>query len=168
MTVSIIAAVGRGGVIGKDNKLPWHMPADMHRFTQLTVTKPVVMGRKTFESIVVTLGKPLPNRLNIILTHNPNFTAPGNCRVVHSIEEALQAAFGREEVVVIGGERVFREFLGMPFVKTLYLTEIDGDFEGDASFPPLDPKQWQTVQEQDHPADEDNPHPYKFKLLVRK
>src|SRR3989338_7722773 len=104
MLISLIAAMGKNRVIGKDNSLPWRLPEDMKRFKELTLGKPVVMGRKTFESI----GKPLPNRTNIIATYDKNYKAEG-CIVVHSVDEALKVAAGNKEVMIIGGEKIFRE-----------------------------------------------------------
>ena len=127
MIISLIAAVGKNNVIGTDNKLPWKLSADLKRFKAITSGKPVAMGRKTFESI----GKPLPNRTNIIITRDKNYKADG-CVVVHSAEEALNAAKGNAEIMIIGGEQIFKEFL--PIANKLYLTYINYDFEGDILF----------------------------------
>ena len=160
MTISLIAAMDKNRVIGKDNALPWQMPADLRRFRELTKGKPVIMGRKTFESI----GRPLPQRLNIIITRNPEYRAEG-CTIVHSAAEALTAAGAAEEIMVIGGEEIFTQFL--PQAGRIYLTIIDAEFAGDAHFLPLDDTEWATVGHQVHPADDANPHPYTFLTLER-
>ena len=146
MIISLIAAMGRNYVIGKDNSLPWKLPEDMKRFKELTLNKPVVMGRKTFESI----GKPLPDRKNIILTRDKNYSVQG-CIVVHSAEEALKAAKGTEEVMIIGGEQIFKEFL--PIANKMYLTFIDEEFEGDAYFPEYSVNEWKEVKKEEHEND---------------
>ena len=143
MIISLIAAVGKNNVIGTDNKLPWKLSADLKRFKAITSGKPVVMGRKTFESI----GKPLPNRANIIITRDKNYKADG-CVVVHSAEEALNAAKGNAEIMIIGGEQIFKEFL--PIANKLYLTIIDKDFEGDSYFPEYDKSEWKEVSREEH------------------
>lgn len=143
MLISLIAAMDRNGVIGKDNSLPWQLPEDMKRFKELTLGKLVIMGRKTFESI----GKPLPNRTNIVITKNKNYKAKG-CIVVHSSDQALNAAKGNKEVMIIGGEQIFREFL--PIANRMYLTFIDKDFEGDAYFPEYDEREWKEIRREAH------------------
>lgn len=143
MTISIIAAMGKNRVIGKGNSLPWNLPEDMKRFRELTLGKPVVMGRKTFESI----GKPLPNRKNIIITRDKEYNA-GGCIVVHSADEALKAAGESMEIMVIGGEQIFREFL--PKADRLYLTFIDKDFEGDSFFPEYNKNEWKAIKKEEH------------------
>lgn len=145
MIISLIAAMGRNRIIGKNNSLPWKLPADMKRFKELTMGKPVVMGRKTFESI----GKPLPNRTNIIITRDKNYNAQG-CIVVHSLNEALEAAKG-DEIMVAGGEQIFREFL--PKAKRMYLTFIDEDFDGDAYFPEYNENEWKEIRKEKHSDD---------------
>ena len=141
MIISLIAAMGRNRVIGKDNSLPWKLPEDMKRFRELTKGKPVIMGRKTFESI----GKPLPNRTNIVITRDKNYSAEG-CIVVHSAEDALKAAKNADEAMIIGGEQIFREFL--PRANRIYLTIIDKDFEGDAFFPDFKEDDWEKIKQE--------------------
>jgi dihydrofolate reductase len=136
--LSILAAVARNGVIGRDNALPWRLPEDLRRFNALTLGHPVVMGRKTFESI----GKPLPGRENIVVTRTVGYAAPG-CRVVRSLAAALSQAAGAEEVFVIGGAEIFA--LALPLVQRLDMTEIDADIEGDAVFPEYDRSEWREV-----------------------
>ena len=158
MIISIIAAVGKNNIIGIDNKLPWKLSADLKRFRAITSGRPVVMGRKTFESI----GKPLPNRMNIIITRDKNYKADG-CVVVHSAEEALNAAKGSSEIMIIGGGQIFREFL--PKAKRMYLTVIEKEFGGDAYFPEYDKTEWIEVSKEKH---EDGGLNYSFVDLERK
>lgn len=161
MKISIVAAIAKNRVIGKNNRLPWRLPRDMQHFREVTTGKPVIMGRKTFESI----GKALPGRKNIILTRDSNFRAEG-CVVVHSVEEALAAVEGTQEIMVIGGAEIYKAFL--PRVERMYLTEIHADFEGDTFFPEYDPSEWQETERQDFPADEKNPYRYSFVVFERK
>src|SRR3989344_8266853 len=140
MIISIIVAIANNWVIGCKNALPWHLPADMRHFHELTMGKPVIMGQRTFESI----GKPLHGRTNIIITFDKNYTVP-ECIVVHSIEESLAAAKGFEEVMIIGGASIYKQFL--PLTKRLYLTLIDADIEGaDAFFPEFDYSEWNEIE----------------------
>src|SRR3972149_9481630 len=129
--LTIIAALTRNGVIGRGNRLPWHIPEDLKRFKALTLGHPVIMGRKTFESILATLGKPLPGRENIVVTRSRAFAHPG-CRVVQSIEEALATADGADEMLVIGGGQIYA--LAPPFADPLPLTEGHAETPGDAYF----------------------------------
>ncbi len=158
MIISIIAAMGNGRVIGINNQLPWKLPADMKFFRSTTMGKPILMGRKTYESI----GKPLPGRTNIIITRNSNFHAEG-CIVSHSIEEALQQAKASEEVMVIGGASLYRQIL--PLAQRFYLTKVHADFEGDSYFPEFDLQEWTTTERTDHTTDEDNPYDYSFIVM---
>ena len=161
MTVSLIAAMARNRVIGRNNALPWSMPADLTHFRALTRGKPVIMGRKTFESI----GHPLQNRKNIIITHDPQYRVEG-CAVVHSPAAALAAAGNADEIMIIGGEKIFREF--MPRAQKMYLTMIDADIDGDTQFPKWNPDEWQETSREPHAADEKNPHSYTFLTLQKK
>lgn len=138
MTVTIIAALGRNRVIGKNNRMPWHISDDLKRFKTLTLGHPVIMGRKTYES----LGRPLPGRDSIVVTHSPDFSAPA-CRVVHSVEAALAAAGGTGEVFVIGGAEIYA--LALPLADRLQLTEVDAAIDGDAYFPDFDRSAWREV-----------------------
>ena len=130
MLISLIAAVSDNGVIGRDNKLPWHLPADLRFFKNTTLGHPVIMGRKNFESI----NKALPGRMNIVLTKNPNFAVAG-VSILHSLEAAFEMAqkSGAEECFVIGGAEIYRQAL--PFCKKLYITRVHGIFEGNAYMP---------------------------------
>ncbi|MAE42886.1 type 3 dihydrofolate reductase [Candidatus Woesearchaeota archaeon] len=161
MTISFVVAMGRNKVIGSNNSLPWNMPADMKHFKKLTLGKPIIMGRKTYE----TIGKPLPNRKNIIITRDQDYKAEG-CIVAHSIEESLQSAENAEEVMVIGGAQIYKEFL--PKANRIYLTIIDHDFEGDTHFPEYNEEEWQEIEREEHKADEENKYDYVFVTLERK
>jgi|TARA_B110000902_G_C14292649_1_gene581675 dihydrofolate reductase len=144
--LSLIVARASNGVIGKDNQLPWFLPADLKYFKAVTMGKPIVMGRKTFESI----GRPLPGRQNIVVTRNVNFISDG-ITVVHSVEAAIAAANAVEEVMLIGGSELYK--LSLPLADRIYLTEIYQDFDGDAHFPPL-ASQWREISREDHVSDD--------------
>lgn len=162
MTISIIAALSENRVIGKNNDLPWHLPDDMKYFMQTTKGHPVIMGRKNYDSIPEKF-RPLPNRTNIVVTRQKNFTAPG-CLVTHSLNEALHAAAsaGSDEIFIIGGAEIYRE--GMHKANKLYLTEIKGTIEGDTFFPPYDRSKWKETSRLHHPADDR--HRFAFDFVV--
>ena len=160
MIISLIAAMANGRVIGIENRLPWRLPADMKHFRAVTMGKPVLMGRKTFDSI----GKPLPGRINIVVTQDQNF-GPEGVNVAYSIEEALAAANDAEEIMVIGGASFYAQLL--PRAQRLYITEIHHDFAGDAFFPAWDPVAWREIQREDYDPDSSNPFPYSFVSLER-
>lgn len=159
----MIAALAKKQVIGKNNLMPWHMPADLAHFKRVTLGKPVLMGRKTFESI----GRPLPGRRNLVISRNPGYQAEG-IEVVSSVEAALALLAGSsvEELMVIGGGHLYAEML--PSADCLYLTRIDLAVEGDTRFPAFDDGQWQRIACESHPADEKNPHPYSFEIWQRR
>jgi len=161
MRISLIVALARNRVIGRDNQLPWRLSADLQHFKRLTMGKPIVMGRKTCESI----GRPLPGRTNIVVTRDSSFSAAG-CRVVHSIDEALVAAGGADEVMIMGGENLYSQLL--PRADRLYLTEVQADVSGDAWFPEFDQTQWQELERESHRADEKNEFDYDFVVLARR
>ena len=161
MRISLIVAKDLDGVIGKENALPWQLPADLKNFRKITWGKPVILGRKTFESI----GKPLPGRTNIVLTRNPQFEAEG-CLMARSLEEALDHASSAEEVVVIGGAAIYAAFL--PRVERIYLTEVQGHFPGDTHFPALDRSEWRETERHEQLADAKNPHAFHFLVLERR
>ena len=160
MIISLIAAMDKNRVIGKGGKLPWNLPADMKYFKDKTLGKPIIMGRKTYES----LGKPLPNRTNIIITRDRDYKAEG-CIVVHSAEEALKAAEGNEEVMIIGGSQIYKELL--PKTNRMYLTIVDADFEGDTFFPDYDVKEWKETAYEEHERDAENQYNYTFLILEK-
>ena len=159
--VSLIVAMARNGVIGRDNALPWRLAEDLRRFKAATLGKPILMGRKTFESI----GHPLPGRTNLVLTRNRSWTAPGAV-VVHSVDAALALAGDAAELVVIGGAEIFR--LVMPFARRIYLTHVHAEVPGDTYFPAFDPTQWLDVECVERAADERNNYPVTFVTLERR
>ena len=144
--IALVVAVSRNGVIGRDGKLPWHIPGDLKLFKQTTMGKPVVMGRKTWEGLP---KRPLPGRQNIVVTRQRDYQAEGGL-VVTDIAAALAAAGQVEEVAVIGGGEIFREVF--PLAQRIYLTEVDLDVEGDTRFPKLAPGEWREVAREVHPA----------------
>ena len=158
--ISIIAAVDDEGVIGKDNKLPWHLPADLKWFKEKTLGKPVIMGRETCESI----RRPLPGRRNIVLSRAWKMAPPG-FELAHSAEDALRLAGSAPEVMVAGGAQVFEAFL--PLAGRIYLTEVRHVFEGDTLFPKLDRSLWKEQFREDRPADAQNAFPMTFSILER-
>ena len=162
--ISLIAAIAEERVIGKNGELPWRFPADLRRFRSLTLGKPVIMGRKTYESLPV---KPLPGRMNIVLTSDLSYYAPG-CIVRHSLHEVMDTKEVRdaEEVIVMGGEAVYRLFL--PYTKRMYLTRIFEKFDGDAYFPEYDIFEWNEVHFERHEKDIDNPFAHCFMILERR
>lgn len=155
-TLSLIAAMAKNRVIGRNNILPWHLPEDLKYFKATTLGKPILMGRKTFDSI----GKPLPGRTSVVLTRNPDWHVEG-CLVVQSLDAALMQLADRDEILVIGGAELYQQTL--PRADRLYLTEIDTDFEGDAWFPEFDRSQWQQISRQPHP---DNGRGFGFDFVV--
>jgi len=162
MRVTLIAALGPDGLIGKDGELPWRLPADLRRFKAITTGHAVIMGRKTYESI----GRPLPNRRNVVLSRDPAF-APDGVDVARSLDEALTLTDDGSDaaVFVIGGAAVYAEAL--PRADRLELTHVDGLFEGDVYFPSHEPASWREIARDERPADDDNPHPHVFCTLER-
>jgi len=161
MRLSLVVAMARNRVIGRDNALPWRLPADLAHFRKVTMGHPVVMGRRTFESI----GKALPGRRNIVITHNREYAAPG-CIVVNSLDEAWKAAGNAEEVCVIGGTTLFDETLLLADV--IHLTEVGSDVEGDTFFPEFDRSEWNEKEIARQPADERHAYPLRILELTRK
>jgi len=148
------------GVIGRGNELPWHLPADLQYFKKTTMGKPILMGRKTHESI----GRPLPGRTNIVITRDSGYQAKG-CVVVNSIDAAMQAAGEQDEIMVIGGAEFYRQVLA--HTSTIYLTRIHASVDGDTVFPELNATDWREVERSDQSADEKNPYDYSFIRLER-
>ena len=164
MIISLIAAMGKNRVIGNKGKLPWRMPADLEYYKSKIRGKTVVMGRKTFESMG---NRPLPNRANIIITRDQNYQVE-DAIVVHSAEEAIREAekiSSDQELMVIGGSEIYKEFL--PRANRIYLTMIDGMFEGDAFFPEYDITEWKEISYEEHEMDAKNPYDYRFVVLER-
>ena len=161
MRRSLVVAVARNGVIGRDNQLPWRLPDDLAYFKRVTMGHPVVMGRRTWQSI----GKPLPGRTNIVVTHDPGFRAPG-CVVAHSLDEAWRAAEGTDEACVIGGTSLFAETL--PLADVIHLTEVEADVEGDTRFPDFDRGEWRETEVARHAADARHAYPFRIVRLERR
>ena len=159
--VSLIVAMAQNGVIGRDNTMPWRLPQDMKRFRAFTLGKPILMGRKTFESI----GSPLPGRVNLVLTRDRAWYAHGVI-VVHSVDEALTQAEASAELVAIGGAEIYRQVL--PFARRIYLTHVHADVPGDIYFPDFDSTQWADVECSMHPADDEHAYPLTFVTLERR
>ena len=159
--ISLIVAMAQNGVIGRDNALPWRLPADLKRFKEFTLGKPILMGRKTFEAI----GRPLPGRANLVLTRDRDWRAPGVIPV-HSVEEALLQTRTCEELVAIGGAEIYRQLL--PLARRIYLTHVHADIPGDTYFPAFDPAQWDDVEFRSVPADERHAYPVTFVTLERR
>lgn len=160
MIISLIAALAVDRVIGLENAMPWHLPADLAWFKRNTLNKPVVMGRKTYAS----LGQPLPGRRNIVLSRHP--ADDDRVMWVSSVTEALTAAGESDEIMVIGGGDIYQQFL--PRANRLYLTHIDAELDGDTYFPDYEPDQWQSVFSEFHDADEKNSHSFCFEILDRR
>lgn len=160
MRVSIIVAAATNRVIGLRGELPWHLPDDLRRFRRLTTGKPVIMGRLTHESI----GRPLPERRNIVISRQPELRAPG-CEVVSSPAAALEAAAGSDEIMVIGGGRIYQQLL--PLTDRIYLTRVHANPEGDAFFPKLATGEWRTVTIEHFPPGEARPFGYSFEIIER-
>jgi len=159
--ISLIAAVAENGLIGKDNKLPWHLPADLRFFKNTTLGHPIVMGRKNFESI----GRALPGRTNIVLTRNTNFAETENLKVAHSLKEAFEIAqkTGADECFVIGGAEIYKEAL--PFCQKLYITRVHGVFEGDIFMPEFE-EGFRRISKVSNFKDEKNEYDYDFEIFI--
>jgi len=160
--LSIITAIARNGVIGIGNELPWHLPADLKYFKQITTGKTVLMGKNTYESILGYLGKPLPNRKNIILSDVP--IDDPRITVITSIDEALDLAKS-DDIFIIGGRMVYQTFL--PLADRLYITWVESDIDGDVHFPEFDLSDFTEVSATPHPADPQNPHDLTFTIYHR-
>ena len=167
MKLSMIVAVAENGVIGRNNALPWYLQNDLKYFKQTTMGKPVIMGRKTYESI----GKPLPGRTNIVITRQADYQ-PEGVKVVNSVEAARELAEsvclidGQEEAMIMGGAEIYT--LALPHTDRLYLTEVHADVEGDAFFPEYDKSLWQEVAREDFAAEGPNPYNYSFVVYEAK
>ena len=161
--LAYVVAMDENRLIGRDNALPWRLPDDMRWFRDQTVGKPCIMGRKTYDSLPARF-RPLPDRLNIVVTRNPAYEAPG-ALVVLSIEDALRAAGDADEVIIVGGAELYRALL--PSVDRLYLTQVHGAAEGDVYFPAYDPASWREVFRQEHPADDRHPFAFTWLILER-
>jgi dihydrofolate reductase len=162
MIISFLVAADENNVIGKDNQLPWHLPNDLKYFKNLTWGMPIVMGRKTFESI----GKPLPGRKNIVITRNKNWKHE-NIYVANSIEESMRIAAEEDvkEIFLIGGAEIFNSIF--PKASRIYLTRIHNSFEGDVTFPQINKEEWKLVKEHYCKEDEKNQYPHTFQVWER-
>ena len=163
MTISMIAAVANNNVIGRDNKLPWHMPADLKWFKNMTMGHHVIMGRKTFEEF----NKPLPGRVNVVVTRNPNWAAEG-VAIARSVDEAISKAeaAGDKEIFIIGGSEIFRQVLHR--ADRMYITRIHAEPEGDTYFPEFDDvNEWKLIDSEHFEADAKNAYPYSFLTYER-
>jgi dihydrofolate reductase len=164
MIISLIAALTKNHVIGKNNDLPWHLPDDMKYFMQTTKAHHVIMGRKNYESIPEKF-RPLPNRTNLVVTRQKDFSAPG-CKIVNTLEEGIESAYaaGEKELFIIGGSEIYA--LGMPYANQLYLTEIEARLDGDTYFPSFNKNEWREQSRTHHDADAR--HAYAFDFVVYK
>lgn len=160
-SISLLVARAQNGVIGRDNALPWRLPADLRRFKALTMGKPMLMGRRTFESI----GRALPGRLNLVLTRDPKWQAPGAI-TVHNLDEAFERAGSAPELMVIGGAELFA--LVMPLAEQVYLTDVHAAIPGDTHFPALALDEWHELEQVAHAADAEHAHAMTFRRLKRR
>ncbi len=158
MKISLIVAAATNNVIGRDGGLPWHLSRDLKRFKRLTTGKPIIMGRLTYESI----GKPLPDRRNIVVSSRDSLEIEG-CEVVATPEDALELAAGAEEVMVIGGGKIYEQML--PSADRIYMTRIDASPDGDTFFPEISNEEWQVVEQEDFPADDSSEYGFSFMTL---
>lgn len=161
MKISLIWAMDNNRLIGNKNRLPWKLPADMKWFRQHTLGKAIVMGRKTYESFG---ARPLPERTNIVITRDTDYHSDGAV-IAHSIDEALQQAGDTDELMIIGGASFYEQML--PLADRLYITEVQGEFEGDAWFPPYDANEWHEIASEIHPADDKNTYACHFMIFER-
>ena len=163
MIVSAIVASAKNNVIGKNNNIPWYLPADLKYFKKTTLNHHIIMGRKCYQSI----GKPLPKRTNIIITRNPFFIA-SNCLIAASVEDALNIAYdnGETEAFIIGGGQIYD--ISKAMWDRIYFTEVDLEVDGDVFFPEINPEEWNLISNEPHQPDEKNEHPYTFKIFERK
>ena len=160
-TIALIVAVANNNVIGRGNTIPWHCPADLQYFKRTTMGAPVLMGRKTYESLKI---KPLPGRQNIVITRDKNYNCEG-CELAPSIDDALQLSSEAERVFIIGGEEIYQQILDR--ADELYITYIDANVEGDRYFPNIAMDDWKLIKEEHHAADEKNPYNLRFTQFVR-
>lgn len=159
--ISLIAAMANDHSIGIDNRMPWHLPADLKHFKKITLNKPIIMGRRTYES----LGKALPQRTNIVITSQKNYIAP-DCLIVHDLADAIKAAENADEIMIIGGGKLYAE--AMSIVDRMYLTFIGLNTQGDTFFPKWNENDWREVSREVHQKDALNPYDYAFVVLERK
>ena len=161
MKISLIVAFDENRLIGRDNGLPWHLPADLKHFKSLTMGHYMIMGRKTFESI----GKPLPGRTSVIITRQTDYVAEG-CIVTQNFTEAMMSCTGQSEIFIIGGAQIFE--CTLPLADKLYITQIHHGVEGDTFFPEINIAEWELISEEEHKADEKNQFDFSFQVWIRK
>ncbi|HLV76673.1 MAG TPA: dihydrofolate reductase [Marinobacter sp.] len=167
MRKALIVAMARNRVIGRNNQLPWYLPGDLKYFKQATMGKPVIMGRKTWDSI----GRPLPGRMNVVISRNPEWQAPAGAVAVTSLEKALVKAEaqaeldGGDEVMIIGGGQIYAEAL--PLVDRMYITQVHAEVGGDAYFPEVNWDSWEEIGREDFSASDNNPYDYSFVVYQR-
>lgn len=167
MRKALIVAMSRNRVIGRNNRLPWHLPGDLRYFKQATMGKPIIMGRKTWDSI----GRPLPGRMNVVVSRDPDWQAPAGTVKAVSLDEALKKAEaqaeldGSGEVMVIGGGQIYAEML--PRVDRMYITQVHAEVEGDAWFPEVNWDEWEEIGREDFTASDNNPYDYSFVVYQR-
>lgn len=167
MRKALIVAMSRNRVIGRDNKLPWYLPGDLRYFKQATMGKPIIMGRKTWDSI----GRPLPGRMNVVISRNPQWEAPAGTVAASSLDEALVKAEaqaeieGGDEVMIIGGGQIYAEAL--PLIDRIYITQVHAEIEGDAFFPEVNWDDWEEIGREDFSASDNNPYDYSFVVYQR-
>jgi len=145
--IALISAIAKNNCIGKNNQLPWHIPEDLLHFKKLTKNKTVLMGRKTFESIIGYLGKPLPKRKNLIITRNEKYKAPDGVMIYSNIKDALQKN-SDDDIFVIGGATIYQQTIDL--ADTLYITHVNKEVDGDAFFPKIDMTKWKEIEKEDH------------------
>ncbi|MEM7303933.1 MAG: dihydrofolate reductase [Pseudomonadota bacterium] len=162
MKIAIIVAVANNRVIGANNEIPWHCPADLQYFKRTTMGAPIIMGRKTWQSLGI---KPLPGRQNIVVTRDPEFS-DSRCTVVNSIEQGLSEVSDQDKVFIMGGEQIYRQTLAR--ADELYITEVNLSVEGDRSFPEISDDVWQLASEESYKADNKNPYDLKFKVFKKR
>lgn len=161
MKISIVVAFDKNQLIGRNNQLPWHLPADLKYFKNVTMGHHLIMGRKTYDSI----GKPLPGRTSVVITRQHDWKAEG-CLVAHSLEDAIRLCGNQEEIFIVGGAEIFKNSL--PVATDLYITKINHQFEGDTFFPEINENEWREILREDHQPDEKNKWGFSFLRFRRK
>lgn len=167
MFISMIAALGRNRVIGKEGQLPWHLSADLKHFKKTTMGKPIIMGRRSCESFKTDIGSalPLPGRRNIIISSQTGYPVPAGCDLVNNLQSALELVANEPEIMIAGGTRVYKE--AMPLASRMYLTFIDENFNGDTFFPVWNENEWEIVKEETFEPDKENKYFYRFVTFER-
>jgi dihydrofolate reductase len=162
MIITLIAAMDKNRAIGIDNTLPWHLPADLAHFKRITMGKPIMMGRKTYESI----GRTLPGRTNIVISRNAGLAIEGCCVVVNSVDDGIKAAQDAGEIFIVGGASFYAQMIDK--AQQLEITHVDAEITGDAFFPEIDQKVWQMASCEEHKKDYKNKYDYSFVSYIRR